>query len=252
MYLMYVDESGDPGNNIKQSRYFCLSGLVVHESQWRSFIDANMAFRRSMKDVYGLPVRSEIHAVKFIRHSQFGLAKHVRLAILRNYLDELAKMNFVSLTNVVVDKKFKPSGYDVFGSAWRTLFQRFENTLVHGNFPEGYTRSFGVIYTDDTNGGQLNRIMRRMAVYNPIPNKWGGGYRNIPIRRVIEDPSARNSEHSLPIQACDAVAYFLKQKLDPNSYVKKKRAANYFDRIEPVLNRKASSSDPWGLGVVRL
>lgn len=32
MYFMYVDESGDPGMLVSPTRYFVLSGLVVHES----------------------------------------------------------------------------------------------------------------------------------------------------------------------------------------------------------------------------
>lgn len=252
MYLMYVDESGDPGNNTAQSEYFCLSGIVVHESQWRNFYEVNRRFRRKMKDVYGLPVRSELHAVKFLRHSQFEIEKHNRLSILRNFLDELAKINTIAVTNVIVHKLGKPREFDIFGVAWRTLFQRFENTLVNGNFPEGYRRSYGVVFTDATNGESLTQLMRKMSVYNPIPNRWGIGYRNIPIARVIEDPSPRDSQHSLPIQACDVIAYFLHQKLKPNSYIKRKSADKYFDRLKPVLNLNASARDPWGMGVVRL
>ncbi|MFC2966508.1 DUF3800 domain-containing protein [Acidimangrovimonas pyrenivorans] len=247
---MYVDESGDPGNNTAQSDFFCLSGIVIHESEWRNFINANMKFRRTIKNVYGFPVRSELHAVKLIRHSSFGIAKHARLAILRNYLDELAKLNFISITGVVVDKRGKPSQYDIFAAAWSTLFQRFENTLAHGNFPGGYKRSYGKVFTDATNGNRLNQIMRKMNVYNPIPNTGGVGYRNIPILRVIEDPSPRNSARSLPIQACDVVAYFLHQRHHPNSYVRKSGATRYYDRLAPVLNTHASRSNP--LGIVTL
>ena len=247
MYLMYVDESGDPGNNVAQSQYFCLSGMVVHESEWRNLIDASMQFRRTLKAVYGLPVRSEIHAVKLLRHSEFGIEKFQRLAILRNFLDELAKMNFISFTNVVVDKRGKPADYDIFSSAWRTLFQRFENTLMGGNFPGGYSRAFGTVFTDATNGEKLSGIMRKMSVHNPIPNRWGGGYRNSPIRRVIEDPSPRDSAHSLPIQACDVVAYFLHQSLVPNAYIRKSRAHNYFDRLDAVLNKHATPKHPKGV-----
>jgi len=203
-----------------------------------------------MKDVYGLPVRSEIHAVKFLRHSNFAIEKHKRLAILRNYLDELSKLNFLSLTNIVVDKRGKPAAYDVFASAWRTLFQRFENTLTHGNFPGGYKHAYGTIFTDATNGEKLTGIMRKMSVHNPIPNRQGGGFRNIPILRVIEDPSSRDSENSLPIQSCDVVAYFLHQSLKPNSYVKKTGAQKYFQRLDPVLNKHASIANP--LGIVML
>lgn len=250
MYLMYVDESGDPGNNTAQSDFFCLTGMVVHESEWRNLIDVSTRFRRTLKDVYGLPVRAEIHAVKLLRHSEFGIEKYRRLAILRNFLDELAKMNFISLTNIVVDKKGKPSDYDVFSSAWRTLFQRFENTLTHGNFPGGYKRAFGTVFTDATNGEKLTSIMRKMSVHNPIRNSIGDGFRNLPILRVIEDPSPRNSAHSLPIQACDVAAYFLHQSLKPNAYVKKSGAQNYFHRLDAILNKNASQKNPLGIVIL--
>lgn len=245
--MMYVDESGDPGNNTAQTDFFCLSGIVVHESEWHQFIERLVLFRRVMRDVYGLPLRSEIHSAEFLRKNEFNIKKHQRLAVLRNYLDELAKLQSISITNIVVDKRNKAEDFDIFSSAWRTLFQRFENTLTHGNFPGGYKRSFGVVYTDATSGRKLQNLMRKMSAYNPIPNRWGGGYRNMPIHRIIEDPSERDSKASLPIQTCDVVAYFLLQKLSPNSYVKNKSASNYFDRLTPVLNTRASARNPQGI-----
>lgn len=247
LYLMYVDESGDPGLNTIQSRYFILTGLVLHESNWHQLIDSILKFRRTMKAVYGLPLRSEIHAIEMIRKDVFGIQKYQRLAILRNFLDEIAKMNFLSITNIVVDKLGKPDDYDVFSVAWRTLFQRFENTLVHGNFPGGYQRSYGLVFTDSTSGRTLKTLMRKMAVYNPVPNRNGAGYRNLPILRIVEDPSERNSVDSFPVQSCDVVAYFLQQKLNPNSYVRRQRASKYFDRVTPVLNKHASTRNPLGI-----
>jgi hypothetical protein len=45
------------------------------------------------------------------------------LAILRNSIDEPAKLGYISITNVVVGKAGKPPDYDVFHAAWGTLFQ---------------------------------------------------------------------------------------------------------------------------------
>ena len=130
MYLMYVDESGDTGLINSPTRYFALSGIVVHESRWRDFLNMLIALRKTLRSVYGLPVRGEIHAYEFIGRKVYGLDRHVRLAILRNVLDELAKFDFVSITNVIVRKDGKPADYDVFHAAWGTLFQRFENTGI--------------------------------------------------------------------------------------------------------------------------
>lgn len=252
MYMMYVDESGDSGLVNSPTDYFALSGIVVHERQWRTFLDGLINFRRAMRAIHGLPIRAEIHASEFIRSKVYGLAKHVRLAILRNTLDELAKTPGIMITNVIVNKATKTAGYDVFESAWRTLFQRFENTLNYGNFPGGFRDDFGIIFTDATAGTKLLRITRRMAVYNPVPNDpaYGGGYRNIPIVKIIEDPHGQNSAESLPVQMADVCAYFLLQRYKPNSYIRRKHAQHYFDRLKPSLNLRASRGH--ALGIVEL
>lgn len=249
MYIMYVDESGDTGLGNTQTTHFVLSGIVVHESRWRDFIGALIALRKTLRSVYGLPVRGEIHSSEFINSRPFNIEKHDRLAILRNCLDEMAKIDFISITNVVVTKAGKPQDYDVFHSAWGTLFQRFENTLLHGNFPGKHSRDHGILLTDATAGTKLLRLVRRMAVYNYIPNdqRYGGGSRNIPIQRIIEDPHLKDSAETYPIQMCDVAAYFLYQRYSPNAYIRKKRATRYFDRLTPVLNTRASRFNPLGI-----
>lgn len=246
---MYVDESGDTGLVGSPTDYFALSGIVVHERDWRGFIDSLIAFKKTMRNAYGLPLRAEIHASEFISKATYGLERHVRLAILRNALDELAKTPSISITNVIVDKRNKPADYDVFSAAWRTLFQRFENTLVYRNFPGGHADNYGAVFTDATAGKKLTAIMRKMSVYNPVPSDHGG-FRDMPIKRVIEDPHGKDSETSLPIQMADVCAYFLHQRFKPNSYIRRKKAERYLDRLAPVLNTRASRFN--ASGVVKL
>ena len=109
MYLLYVDETGDTGITGSPTRYFALSGLVVHESDWGAVLDATIAFRRSLRKTYGLKLREEIHATEFM-HRPGELAriqKWHRLRILRDVLDFEATMNGqISILNVVVDKVF--------------------------------------------------------------------------------------------------------------------------------------------------
>jgi hypothetical protein len=255
MYLMYVDESGDTGLAGSPTRFFVLSGLVVHESRWRDFLQMLIAFRKTLRTVYGLPVRAEIHSAEFIKAHKskiFDIERHQRLAILRNTLDEIAKFQDVMITNVVVDKQGKAADYDVFNSAWGTLFQRFENTLIYGNFPGAHRTDHGIVITDATAGQKLARLVRKMAVFNYIPNdaRYGGGSRNIPIHRVVEDPYGKDSAQTLPVQIVDVAAYFLMQRFAPNGYIRKQRAQNYFERLRPVLNMRASRSD--ALGIVKL
>jgi hypothetical protein len=252
MYLMYVDESGDTGLNNSPTTHFALSGLVIHERQWRHFTGRMVALRKTFKTAYGLPPRTEIHASKFIQDPPVpGMPRHIRLAILRNVLDEIARMDFISITNVIVSKAGKPPDYDVFDKAWQALFQGFENTLKAGKFPGAYRKDYGTVFTDATDAKKLRKMVRRISVDNPVPHRYWfrTGYRNLPILRVIEDPIPRDSAASFFIQACDVAAYFLLQKYKPNQFIRKQGATNYLRRLEPILNRRVSR-DP--LGIVEL
>lgn len=252
MYLMYVDESGDPGMINSPTRHFVLSGLVVHELSWLPTLDALVAFRRRMRDAFGLKLREEIHAAHFIRGNDelSRIAKYDRLAILRHFADELASLPDISVINVVVDKEGKSDAYDPFERAWQALIQRFENTIGYRNFRgPANADDRGMIIPDGEPLKKLNQLLRRMRRHNPIPSQVGG-YRSLLLRKVIEDPIYRDSSHSLLIQAADLCAFLLYQRLAPNGYMRKKGGARYFDRLGPMLCRAASANDPDG--IVRL
>jgi hypothetical protein len=252
MYLMYVDESGDPGMGGSPSRIFVLSGLVVHESQWRPLLDHIVEFRRRMKGAFGLRIREELHAAHLITTP--GDLKRIprfdRLTIIRHFADELAKFPGVSIINVVVVKEGKPQDFDVAEQAWRALLQRFENTIHHGNFPgPADADQRGLVFPDGSPLPRIVRLMRRLRHFNPVPSRFGPA-RNLPLVRIVEDPVFRDSAQSLLIQAADLAAFLLYQREQPNAYMRKKGGAAYFERLSPILCRQAAPTDP--LGVVRL
>ena len=250
MYLMYVDESGDPGLTSK-NRFFVLSGLVIHELRWKDIMEDFLVLRKNLRDQYGLKLREEIHAGAFI--SKPGelkrIPKYKRLEILRRVLDWAASKPELSITTIVVNKNGKRS--DIFEIAWQNLIQRFETTIARGNFPPPkWGDDKGLILPDNTNGPQLTALIRRMRHYNPIPNVsslYGGGYRNLTLRYVIEDPFMKDSSQSYYHQIIDVVAYFARQKFEPNSYFRKRAGRNYYDRLGPILNTRASTSHPQGI-----
>lgn len=136
-----------------QLAFFGLSAIVVHESRWRDFINALIQFKKTMRVVYGLPARREIHASEIIKKKMHGLARHERLAILRNTLDELAKLDYISITNVIVDKNGKPPDYDVFvdgegisaigaGADERCTGRTAVRALLQRNFDEATAERF--------------------------------------------------------------------------------------------------------------
>jgi len=254
MYFIYVDESGDIGLQNSPARYFILSGFVVHELAWHDTLEAIIDFRRSLRNRFGLKLREEIHAGHFITGGGAALSRFrrdTRLRILREVLEFESALPNVSVVNVLVDKWGKNTSYDVFTHAWTALFQRFENTITHRNFPGPQNpEDQGIAVVDRTDEPKLRILARRLRRYNPVPHLGGGGYRQLPIRTMVEDPVHRDSLHSYFIQLADVNSYFLKQREAPCAYVRRKGARNYFVRLDPILCKVASQTDPYG--VVRL
>jgi len=254
MYLMYVDESGDIGLVNSPTRYFVLVGLVLHELRWQQTREALVQFRQMLRERFGFKLREELHAsVMLTRPGELArIPKHQRLEILRLQTDMLAALPDLSLICVVVDKQGKPADYDVFGHAWQALIQRFENTLAHRNFNgPSNPDDRGMLFPDRTDDKKLNALLRKMRVFNPVPNQagYGAGYRNLLMRSVIEDANFRDSAHSWFIQAVDVAAYMLYQQLAPSSFMRRKAGQNYFNRLDPIICKVAS---PRTGGVVRL
>ncbi len=241
MYLMYVDESGDPGTLNSPTRYFVLSAVILHESYWWNILQDLVEFKRSLKERYGLLMKEEIHASEFVTgRPKFknNISRNDRLDLLKKVLDWLNGRPDLSVMSVRVDKTVN---HDPFERAWQLLIQRFENTLFHKNFPGPFNNDKGMVIADNTNGTKLVKLIRRMRHYNPIPNmmQYGAGNRNMPLRSIIEDPSFRDSGHSLVLQMVDVIAYFARQVYEPNKYVREKGARTFYGRLSQVINRHA-------------
>lgn len=255
MYLMYVDESGDSGLGASPTSHFILTGLVLHDLRWHEYKDRLIAYRRRMRDAFGLKLREELHASHMINKpgDLVRIKRNDRLTILRNLVAELAGMQELRIINVVVNKSTKPAGNDVFEIAWKALIQRFENTMSRRNFPgPASPDERGMIFPDHTDDKKLMQLLRRLRHFNPIPNQpqHGMGYRNLALLRVVEDPNFRDSADSFFLQACDTVAYMLLQQLAPNSFMHRKGGGSIFGRLDPVLCKVCSPAD--SQGIVRL
>lgn len=254
MYLMYTDESGDTGLNNSPTRYFILTGLVIHELRWKLILENLVTFRRFLRESKGLKIREEIHAVNFI-NKPGGLQRikrNDRLDIMKKCIDWLNDQKDIGIITVVIDKRNCKK--DVFDKAWNTLINRFENTIRHQNFPGPKNPDDkGLLVPDNTNGEELTRLVRRMRHYNPVANKkdfYSSGYRDIKLEYLIEDPFMKDSANSLLHQMVDVVAYCARQMYEPNNYMKNKGGTNFYKRLHDVVIKQASSKH--ALGIVEL
>ena len=91
-----------------------------------------------------------------------------------------------------------------------------------------------------------------MKVYNPIPSRFGAWeegkvHKSITLDRIIEDPVFKSSKSSYFIQLADFCAYALLRRERPLPSKTKYGLDKSFLTLEPVLVKKASSSDPYGI-----
>ena len=256
MYLMYVDESGDCGELPRSpSPCFALVGLVVHELRWQECLDRMVDFRRRMREEFGLRLREEIHAGGMI--SKPGplarIRRNDRLTIIRAFANELSAMPDLNLLAVTVEKRGKPAAYDVFGTAWRALIRRFESRLAHHHL-RGSTDADdkGLLMPDHTDDGKVVALLRRMRRHESAPNhpQHKAVNRELRLANVIEDPNFKDSRHSFFIQAADVAAFLLYQQLCPSTYMRRKGATNYFERLDGIICKAGPPTDLHG--IVRL
>ena len=247
MYLMYVDESGDTGLKNSPTKYFVLSAIVIHELRWKQILTELTTFRKMLRDSKGLKIREKIHSNDFINKpgDLVRIQRNDRLDILKKCIDWLNLQNDLSIFSVILDKG-KHENNDIFELAWNAILTRFENTIRCKNFrgPQNSDER-GILISDNTDGEKLRSLVRRMRHYNPIPNRrdlYSGDYRNVKLEYFIEDPIFRDSKISFIHQMNDVVAYFCRQLVEPNNYVKKKAGVKYYNRLSNVLIDKVSKS----------
>lgn len=236
--MMYVDESGDPGTHNSPSKFFVLSALVLHESNWQNILDDFIGFRRELKRKYGLKMTEEIHASEFINgrpKTKVGIPRNLRLEILKRCLQWLDTRTDVSVFSVRCDKS---RGGDIFEWTWSVLIQRFENTLNYNNFPNGNGADKGIIIADNTDGGKLTKLIRRMRRVNSIPSKFGTAPLRKTLRAVVEDPIMRNSANSYFHQLVDVVAYCARQHYEPNKYMRTKGGRTFYVKFLTNVSNK--------------
>lgn len=254
---MYVDECGDSGLQATSSRYFILSGMVLHEAYWTDTLTQVAKMRKDIELKYGFHRSRELHAGEMIGRASKkynDIRRHERLLIFRDVLSFESTLNKVRVINVVVDKFGHQYGFDPFTIAWDTLINRFENTIEHGNFPNPHNDKKlsyiekGLLIVDETDEVKLRKLIRNMRHGNVLPSSlFPGSTTRHDLKCIIEDPLHKQSEWSPLIQLCDANSYFLKQTIEPNSTIKKHGAKNYFYRIAPILLKEASKKDPNGI-----
>lgn len=239
MYLMYVDESGDPGHK-GATQHFVLSGLVLHESHWLNSFRLIKAMRERLRDSYGIKRSKELHASRTIsgRGALFGRRWTIeeRLSLMRDVLSTACSMPGATTINVSLNKAAFFSddrrARAAMDTAWTYLLQRFHNVIT-----DGHGNEHGMVIHDSGHGVEVRKLMRKLRVINMVPSKFGPA-RNKPLDRIIEDPVERDSYHAQFVQVCDFLAFALLRYEEP--LAKYPGLESLFDVTATIRNREAS------------
>ena len=236
MHIRYIDDSGE--DNIR-----CFSLLTVPANQWKLLFDAIKEYRRELRASDGIFMTKELHATKFLSGHGYFSDRHVSLQrrcdIFRDALASVSKLPGVHLFSAVGEKQNESR-----------LFERLLNRL---NRAMTEWDSYAVCVSDE--GKDYTKLARRMAVFNPIPSKFGrwrtGLTKNIVIDRLIDDLFYRQSRKSYFIQIVDFCVYAL---LRSEKHLASKNALGLhlaFDLLEPICQKQCFAADPRHLGIIR-
>ncbi len=244
MYIAYVDESGDPGHNVAITRYFTLSGIIIADSNWKSFLDRVKAFRKGLKRDFRLPLKADVRATDLWRSKgdfkRLKLSYADRTRIFRRTAEFLRFSQEVAILTVSIDKGSLqlPATVKVSEFTWRMFFQRYENWLVA-------KQEFGIVVNDEGHEKMTRMSSRKMRVYNPIPSHYGGYYQT-PVVKIIEDPFSRHSQYSYFVQLADMSAYLARLRHDHTPSHAKWGIHRLYKRIKPRYMLEASRKDNYG------
>jgi hypothetical protein len=250
MYLLYIDESGDPGPK-GVGDHFVLTGIIVHESRWQECFRLIKDLRITLREQYEIRRNQELHGNKNIagRGALWGRRWTVqeRVRLFQLVVETVTQMPGVRTVNVCVCKTAShfhdKRGHHVHEAAWTLMLQRFHNFIEHQT--RASIAECGMVIHDSGHEVEIRKLMRKLRVFNPVPSRFGGGARNIPLVTLIEDPVPRDSYHAQFIQMCDYLAYSLLRREEPMD--KYPELSAVFQITAPVILGEASRSDPEGI-----
>ena len=227
-YLAYFDETGDDGITTASSDHFILTSIYMSAENWQDNFDKIRELRKDLKEQYGFHVSEEMHTKHFltdkIPYRKYNWSKEEKQEIIVAFTKMIGELN-LKIINVIIDKtKIKKEDYPVLENALKYNIQRIENdSKGEWNY---------LIITDKGRIAPMRKTARAVRVYNPIQSQYTYGYRNQPIKNLIEDIMEKDSSESYFIQICDFISFFV--HLYYSCYEKNKelprRVANVIDK----------------------
>lgn len=246
MYFLYVDESGDCGayDSTKPdktgSKYFIMSGILVHVDKWKISLDILKAFRRKIAREGFLAYDVEFHCAEMIDPHKVlaytSISVKDRWRILEEFATVIGDNQAFKTINVVIDKSTTtlPSNEFITASI-SELYKAFDEFLKN-------EKTRGLVFLDRANEKIVNTHVRKLL-------GTGVTYEQKHFERIgwiIEDPIFRISSDSMFIQAADTIAYCLKEYEFSTQSKRKFQAHRFFSSRLKKIVFESSKTDEKG------
>lgn len=235
MYLMYVDDSGDPGLPSAGSPTpgFTLSLLAIEDDRWISMLDQLVAFRRFLNTAFNLRMRDELKASGLVNGSGAfsGMSWRARQRIYRMAMNLQRATGLTTAWAVTVDKQAFETNHpgcvaaDIRDIAWRYMMQRVERFTSKSKIN-------GMVFPDEGYNQYVRTLFRKIRRYQQVPSAFGNGSLSVPATRLIEDPSFRQSHESYFVQFADLNSYAASHFVFPAPWF----GGAYWDRLGNTRN----------------
>jgi len=247
MYFFYLDESGISSisaKSVKESRYFVLGALALHESNWRAVDDyltqVKQAFFpavdfRQIEFKSGI-IKSALTQASTPASPWPSLDKEKVLLLIDELYSIFEKipftMMFVAIDKLILSQKYtKP--YSPYSVAFALLWQQAARFLRSLNPPE-----LGIFVVDEHQEAQ-----KRLASFQRIAESLDQrSPRSAGLDIVIERPFFVNSKEFQVIQLADLCVYNARRAVSSGDY-----DYEYFKRIEPHIFKPTTLDSQHGV-----
>jgi hypothetical protein len=202
-----MDESGDPGPASAVPTY-TVSVVFVPSSEWVAEFERLLAFRRYLRDTFGVKLRTEMKGSELAKGTgpwvSLALPDRTRKRIFRSFMRFQARSTTIKTCAIVIDKSDPRADTSdkARERAWRYAFQRIEHFATDAGETVMLVPDSGQYFWLRSLARQMRRISFVGSFYFP-----GTTIRRDLLNILIEDPVDRDSAESFFIQLADLNAY---------------------------------------------
>lgn len=224
MWVMYVDESGTPGD--KESQYYVLAGIAVFERSMLGLSRALDAIQEKYIPTYSDPLEFHAAELRSPKGGTYwrGVTREVREQIIGEIGHAINNPQFFSwikLFGVAIQKSFLGNdGPAIYERALSELCRRFD-IFLQKELKRTNQQHYGMLIFDES---QLEtETLKLMYSFRTGQHEW------VATGRIAEVPFFADSRATRLLQAADYVSYALYRRYEHGDI-------SYFDRISQAFD----------------